>query len=250
MGSREALHHEFHLEFLKHRAAPRALLQMPPGLPSLGSMVFDEKVSGTSTGFDTGMSVGESDRDRIRGHDRSQSWSGGTGRRFRAISTARSTGPVRHCSKGSDSPPTTVYRSATLPPSNAEGNPPADYSARGAVAIRARDVFDHRVVPRTSSARHTQRQDEQRSVPFTVTGQRLPCLEPRRYWPRAPPHMKPPIEIVGEPVVSVILTMNCHMGRRNLPVIRFAQSRGPYESWTACATIALQPRVQYFDSTG
>ena len=45
-------------------------------------------------------------------------------------------------------------------------------------------------------------------------------LEPRRRWPRGAPCAKPKVGIEGEPGDPIIFEVDCHEGRRHLPVIR------------------------------
>jgi putative transposase len=47
-----------------------------------------------------------------------------------------------------------------------------------------------------------------------------PRIEPRRHWPRGSPCAKPQVGIEGEPGDPFIFTIDCHEGRRHLPVIR------------------------------
>jgi transposase InsO family protein len=47
-----------------------------------------------------------------------------------------------------------------------------------------------------------------------------PRIEPRQHWPRGSPCAKPQVGIDGEPGDMVISEIDCHEGRRHLPVIR------------------------------
>jgi hypothetical protein len=47
-----------------------------------------------------------------------------------------------------------------------------------------------------------------------------PRFEPRERWPRGSPCAKPKAGIQGEPGDPVILEIDCHKGRRHLPIIR------------------------------
>ena len=45
-------------------------------------------------------------------------------------------------------------------------------------------------------------------------------FEPRKQWPRGSPRAKPRVGIHGNPGDPVILEIDCHKGRRHLPIIR------------------------------
>ena len=47
-----------------------------------------------------------------------------------------------------------------------------------------------------------------------------PRIEPRRRWPRGSPCAEPQVEIDGEPGDAVLFELDCHNGRRHLPIIR------------------------------
>jgi len=47
-----------------------------------------------------------------------------------------------------------------------------------------------------------------------------PRIEPRQNWPRGSPCAKPHMAIDGNPGVPLIIDIDCHEGRRHLPVIR------------------------------
>ena len=47
-----------------------------------------------------------------------------------------------------------------------------------------------------------------------------PRIEPRQKWPRGSPCAKPQVDIQGDPGDAMILEIDCHEGRRHLPVIR------------------------------
>ena len=47
-----------------------------------------------------------------------------------------------------------------------------------------------------------------------------PRIEPRQHWPRKLPCAKPHVDIQGNPGDAIILEIDCHEGRRHLPVIR------------------------------
>jgi hypothetical protein len=46
-----------------------------------------------------------------------------------------------------------------------------------------------------------------------------PRIEPRRRWPRGSPCAKPMVGIEGDPGAPIIVEINCHEGRRHLPII-------------------------------
>ena len=46
-----------------------------------------------------------------------------------------------------------------------------------------------------------------------------PRIEPRRHWPRGSPCSKPQVAIDGDPGDPVLLEIDCHEGRRHLPII-------------------------------
>jgi len=50
-----------------------------------------------------------------------------------------------------------------------------------------------------------------------------PRIEPRRKWPRGSPCAKPQVGIKGSPGDPIIVEMDCHEGRRHLPMIRVRQ---------------------------
>ena len=45
-------------------------------------------------------------------------------------------------------------------------------------------------------------------------------IEPRKDWPRGSPCAKPQVDVDGKPGDPVIIEIDCHEGRRYLPVIR------------------------------
>jgi hypothetical protein len=47
-----------------------------------------------------------------------------------------------------------------------------------------------------------------------------PRIEPRPKWPRGSPCAKPQVHIDGEPGDAIIVEIDCHQGRRHLPVLR------------------------------
>ncbi len=47
-----------------------------------------------------------------------------------------------------------------------------------------------------------------------------PRIEPRKHWPRGSPCAKPPVASDGKPGDPVIIDIDCHEGRRHLPIIR------------------------------
>jgi hypothetical protein len=49
---------------------------------------------------------------------------------------------------------------------------------------------------------------------------RRPRIKPRQHWPRGSPCAKPQVDIDGDPGDSVIFEIDCHEGRRHLPIIR------------------------------
>ena len=49
-------------------------------------------------------------------------------------------------------------------------------------------------------------------------------FEPRKQWPRGSPCAKPQVDIEGEPGEPVVLEIDCHGGRRYLPIIRVRQA--------------------------
>ena len=48
----------------------------------------------------------------------------------------------------------------------------------------------------------------------------FPRIEPRQKWPRGSPCAKPQVDILGDPGAAMMLEIDCHEGRRHLPVIR------------------------------
>jgi hypothetical protein len=48
--------------------------------------------------------------------------------------------------------------------------------------------------------------------------------EPRKDWPRGSPCAKPQVDIDGTPGDPVNIEIDCHKGRRFLPVIRVARA--------------------------
>jgi len=51
-----------------------------------------------------------------------------------------------------------------------------------------------------------------------------PRFEPRKRWPHGSPCAKPQVGVDGEPGDPVILEIDCHKGRRHLPIIRARQA--------------------------
>jgi hypothetical protein len=51
-----------------------------------------------------------------------------------------------------------------------------------------------------------------------------PRIEPRPRWPRGSPCAKPQVGMEGEPGDAVILEIDCHNGRRHLPIIRMRRA--------------------------
>jgi transposase InsO family protein len=51
-----------------------------------------------------------------------------------------------------------------------------------------------------------------------------PRYEPREHWPRGSPCAKPQVGIQGDPGDPVSLEIDCHKGRRHLPIIRTRQA--------------------------
>ena len=49
---------------------------------------------------------------------------------------------------------------------------------------------------------------------------RRPRIEPRRRWPRGSPCAKPHVGIDGDRGDAIIFELDCHEGRRHLPIIR------------------------------
>ena len=47
-----------------------------------------------------------------------------------------------------------------------------------------------------------------------------PRIEPRRNWPRGSPCAKPQVGMDGAPGDRVIIEIDCHEGRRHLPIVR------------------------------
>ena len=47
-----------------------------------------------------------------------------------------------------------------------------------------------------------------------------PRIEPRRDWPRKSSCAKPQVDVDGKPGDAVIMEIDCHEGRRHLPIIR------------------------------
>ena len=47
-----------------------------------------------------------------------------------------------------------------------------------------------------------------------------PRIEPRKRWPRGSPCARPQVDVEGEPGDPIVLEIDCHEGRRHLPIIR------------------------------
>jgi hypothetical protein len=58
-----------------------------------------------------------------------------------------------------------------------------------------------------------------------------PRIEPRRRWPRGSPCAKPQVGIDGEPGNAILFELDCHNGRRHLPIFRIRPAASPTRLW-------------------